>query len=500
MDAISPVSARRFFGALLGFGLVWFSIRATAQEVARPSISRQKAAAQTLDRYYNLKLGPAFFNLSDSLGIEFVDNVNLSSTAPESDLILTPQFSIDAQWPMTKTNTLHLATSFGYTKYLEHPELDTKNLLVSPDSAISFDVFVGNLKITFFDQFSYQQDPISQSDLSNVSSFGRFTNDARINLLWDLNKAILNLAYDHVDFITTSTNLNSTPESTFTATVLVPQTKTKQVVVIGGPFGTRTVTEKVTASPKHRTVTISTPAAPQDLSALDYTADQISASVLTFPTSTLGVGLESAASVRRYSQSQDQDATIFSIGPFVEWQVSHYTKLFASGGIQQVSQKTQTSATPVVATAASLFRTTAALRDTSDVSNNSDSGSSYYANLGAIHRLNRFYSDQLTIGHETQVGLFSEQLQVTSLSYSANWLVSPRVNLLIGLDLDHVTESGALALQNSYNRFLFTLQTGYQITKRLSASVIYQFTDKIAMPTDQSYVQNRLGIMFNYRF
>ena len=112
----------------------------------------------------------------------------------------------------------------------------------------------------------------------------------------------------------------------------------------------------------------------------------------------------------------------------------------------------------------------------------------------------RFYSDRLSIGHETQAGLFSEHNEVTSAIYSANWLANPRISFNLAVGLEHVVESSGFSLQSSYNRFVFTMQTGYQFTKRISASLIYQFTDKIASPSDQSYRQNRIGVSVNYRF
>ena len=68
-------------------------------------------------------------------------------------------------------NTLRFSTSVGYQKYLIHPQYDTGSVMVSPDSELAFDVYVGDFKINFHDQFSVQQDPASIGSLNNVVNF-----------------------------------------------------------------------------------------------------------------------------------------------------------------------------------------------------------------------------------------------------------------------------------------------------------------------------------------
>src|SRR5580658_254520 len=87
------------------------------QELPRPSMS-QETEPRTLPTDYNMKLGPVLFNLTSSLEGEYIDNIGLSSTGAQSDFTLTPEVGVAASWPVTKTNTLSLTTSLGYTKYL----------------------------------------------------------------------------------------------------------------------------------------------------------------------------------------------------------------------------------------------------------------------------------------------------------------------------------------------------------------------------------------------
>ncbi len=83
--------------------------------------------------------------------------------------------------------------------------------MIAPDSVLSFDVYIGDFKINFHDQFSYQQDPASIGSLSNVVNFNRFQNIAGIGGVWDLNKLILTLSYDHINFFSDSLENSSAP-------------------------------------------------------------------------------------------------------------------------------------------------------------------------------------------------------------------------------------------------------------------------------------------------
>ena len=185
---------------------------ARAQDAIRPSLAGETAAAarsQSLDRIpYNLMVGPMRFRFSATAGVEYNDNINLSETNTKDDFIFHPQVNMDAIWPITQLNTLKLDLGVGYNFYLDHSRNDTDTILLSPGSQLAFDIFVGDFRINIHDRFSLQQDPISQIGLSNVANYGRFENYAGLNVLWDLNKAVVNLGYDHYNYISTTTQFD----------------------------------------------------------------------------------------------------------------------------------------------------------------------------------------------------------------------------------------------------------------------------------------------------
>jgi hypothetical protein len=384
-----------------------------------------------------------------------VDNINLSSgvlTPTESDIIVSPQLGINAAWPLTKLNTLRLHTTVGYTKYLSHPELDSSSLLFSPDSALSFDVYTGDFKINFHDQFSYQEDPAGQGALSNVSKFGRFTNTAGINVLWDLSDVILSLGFDHSNFITTG----ASKSASFTN---------------------------------------------EDTSSLDHSTDQVSGSAFLNLTPLIGAGVESVASLTSYPNAPQNDSRRVSAGPYLQMLITPYTKVFASGGIEQTFSQAQ-SGQPNVDSTASIqvnpFFSQQSGRS-SNLRNVSGDSTSYYANLSVVHRLNRLYSDRLSIGHESQNGLFAQRSETTYVNYSSTWLLNPSITLGTTVFFEDVVESGTFA-GLPYQRYGLTIGTGYRLTKNLSASISYEFTEKASSAAEQSYRQNRVAITASYQF
>src|SRR5207253_1607623 len=155
---------------------------------------------------YNLMTGAIKYRISATLGFEYNDNINLSENRPESDFIIHPQVTINALWPVTQLNTLRLDIGLGYAFYLDHSSQDTNGVLLTPGSQLALDVFVGDFRINFHDRFSLQQDPISELQLSNVVNYGRFENSAGVSVLWDLNKAVATLGYDHYLYISTNSD------------------------------------------------------------------------------------------------------------------------------------------------------------------------------------------------------------------------------------------------------------------------------------------------------
>jgi hypothetical protein len=256
-------------------------ISASAQESIRPSNTSSMAAdarQQTgTEGAYNVKAGPVGVNVTGSVTVEATDNVGLSQTNREGDLIVRPEINFDSQWKVTELNTLRLNLGLAYSKYMEHGNLDTRAVLLDPGSQLSFDVFVGGvLRLNFHDRFAILQNPVDEPTLSNVARFDRFQNSAGVTGLVDLNDLKFVVGYDHFNFRSLDSEFDS----------------------------------------------------------LDRSEEQFFASGSLALSDALTVGVDTSLALVDYRLAFNNNGTTWTGGPFVEATLSSYTKLRLSGGYQ----------------------------------------------------------------------------------------------------------------------------------------------------------------------
>lgn len=185
-------------------------LTAPAQEALRESLAGEKAASEREkaleNQPYNLKAGPVSLDFSSSLDVQYNDNVNLAQVGAQQDFIFLPQLNTRVFWPVTDKNALNLNVGLGYAAYVAHPLYDY--LVITPDSELSFDLFVRDFKFTFYDRFSYTENPVDNGAVSGVANFGGLNNVAGLNAAWDLNKVILSAGYGHADFLSSTSQFD----------------------------------------------------------------------------------------------------------------------------------------------------------------------------------------------------------------------------------------------------------------------------------------------------
>lgn len=415
---------------------------AGAQEIPRPSVTRQKVQ-QSLPTVSNFRVGQVLMRIDARVGVEFVDNVDLTPTG-SPDFIVTPEIGVNATWAVTKQNTLRFRASVGYSNYFNHPRLNRQSVQISPDSALSFDVYAGDVKINFHEQFSLQDESINQGALSGVAQLGRFTNTIGTRILWDMNDVILSLGYDHFNFITT-----------------------------GGADS-------------------SAGSLAANIAQLDHSTDQLSTSASFKLNSVALGGIEITGSSSAYPKSSASDFTSLSAGPYLELQLTRYTHLFVSAGY-----KSFTSAGGGAPAAVSLDPSVA-------VPSRGGTQAGYYTNLSFIHTLNRYYGDRLDIGHSDEADALNGQAQTNFARYQSTWKVNSKVTLNFGLFLEDVHEVTGTALNglipSDYWRSGVSVGTGYRLTEHVGLGLGYQFTTKHSQRADQNYSQNSVRISLGYQF
>ncbi len=226
---------------------------------------------------YNLAVGPVRFNVAAGVGIEFNDNITYSETNRESDVILRPSLNLDSTVKLSELNTLRFSIGVSYAKYFQHPEFDTRGILLSPNSELAFSVHISDVIITIRDRVSYQEDPYTFSLLSNVATYRRWQNLVGVNLQWAINPSVdLSGGYEHYNLWTSQEQFKSL-ENSIDTVYLRPSVKI-------------------------------TPA--------------------------FTLGLNASASLVNYSQSIQNNGQGYMLGPFVNLQLTDNTSAYLEGGYQ----------------------------------------------------------------------------------------------------------------------------------------------------------------------
>ncbi len=426
-------STSRGFGLAFLLPLLLAASLLQAQDAIRPSLAGEASAEarrQSLDQIpYNLLAGPVRFRFSATMGVEYNDNINVAERNEQDDIIFRPQVNLNALWPVTQLNTLRLDIGLGYAFYASHSQYNTDGVLLSPGSALAFDVFVGDFRINFHDRFSLEQDPIAEPQLSGVADYGRFQNTGGVSVLWDLNKAVVTLGYDHYNFIATN----------------------------------------------------------DDFDYLDRNSDSFTGSVSFAATSTTGVGLEASYTITDYDRDLLNDNDSYSVGAFVETQLTNYLKLRVAGGYQNMSFDSRVVALGPFPDGSFVF-----FNDRGDLDD-------FYINALLSHRINAAITQRLSVGHESQLGIDSNYIKLNYVRHTATWNIINRTLLTSELFYEDAEDSGGY-VDEHLQRYGGALSLGYQLTQHVTLGARYQYTQKNSDVALRDYKQNRVSLDGTYSF
>lgn len=453
MSSNSPLRCQTKTARRLGLALLVPFLFATTlvrgQDAVRPSLAGEAAAEarrQSIERIpYNLLVGPVRFRFSATMGLEYNDNINIAEVDQQEDFIFRPQVNFNALWPITQLNSLRFDIGIGYAFYASHSEYNTNGILLSPGSALSFDLFVGDFRINFHDRFSLEQDPVGEPGLSGVADYGRFQNTAGISVLWDLNKAVATFGYDHYTFIATN----------------------------------------------------------DDFSYLDRNAESFMASLSVAVTSTTGVGVEGNYVFSRYDEDLLNDSNTYGFGAFIETQLTSYVKLRLAGGYQAISfdgDDVMLGPFP-----SGFFNNPLNIPAGATVNGNflsyNDSGDldDYYLNLLISHRVNAAFTHRLSAGHESQLGVNSNYITLNYIRHTASWNIINKTLLSTEFFYEDAEDSGGF-IDEQLHRYGGALTIGYQLTRHVTLGARYQYTQKDSNVEFRDYRQNRVSLDGTYSF
>jgi hypothetical protein len=399
-----------------------------AQDAIRPSLAGEassEARRQDIERIpYNLLVGPVRFRLSATMGVEYNDNINLAEVGEQEDFILRPQVNFDAIWPVTQLNTLRMDIGLGYAWYLDHSEANTNGLLINPGSQLAFDIFIGDFRINLHDRPMLQQDPIGQLALSNTIDYGRFENTGGVSVLWDLNKALVTVGYDHYTYVSTTSIFDY----------------------------------------------------------LDRNAEIGSATMSFAVASTTSVGIEGNAVFTNYDQDLLNDSETYSVGGFLETQLSNYLKVRGAAGYQWISFDR------------SFVQNIFGIPFTDD-----GEAANWYANILISHRLNATLKQTLSAGREAQLGINSNYITLNYVRHTVSWNIIRNTLLSTEFFFEDANDSGGF-VDEHLQRFGGALTVGYQLTPHVTLGARYQYTQKNSDVLLRDYKQNRISIDGTYSF
>jgi hypothetical protein len=177
-----------------------------SQDALRLSLNGQSLSSSRLrdlqEQPHTIQWGDFRLLASASLSTDWNDNINLSSSDPENDVIFRPMANLDAAYQVTDLNALSFTMGLGYEAFVQHSEYD--RFLITPGSQLGWNITVKDLRINLHDRFSYEQDPTLWGAVVGTARYGGFYNTVGLLAAWDLHDATLYFGYDHFNFIASS--------------------------------------------------------------------------------------------------------------------------------------------------------------------------------------------------------------------------------------------------------------------------------------------------------
>lgn len=153
---------------------------------------------RTVQRPVGIDGNPWSLRTALTLEAEANDNINVSETDRQSDVILRPQMSVQLGYVFTPVNSLRLDTSVGYAKYLSHSEND--HIFINTDSitGLSVDLLVRETRVNLHSSFSLKQNPLDEGEVSGRSDYRQFQNATGFQIEPTHERLRLVIGYDHI--------------------------------------------------------------------------------------------------------------------------------------------------------------------------------------------------------------------------------------------------------------------------------------------------------------
>ena len=395
------------------------------------------------DQRYNFALGNFRFGIAVGVGMEWNDNIRLSQNNRESDWVFRPVLNLDATWKMSDLNTLRFNIGLSYAKYFNHHDLDTDGVLISPTSDVNYTFFVGSVKFTLRDRVSYQEDTYDIPELSGVSKYERWENQAGLEMDWAINQSVsITLGYDHYNLWTKGDQ----PDDSFSL-----QDRAIDTVFLKPSY-------------------------------------QISPAIT--------LGLNSSFSWINFKSDDRADGTDLLVGPFIEWQISEYTNMYLEGGFQDLrfdgtSNFNNAAIDQLGLSASDAAAVRGVLGDNEDSTN-------FYIKFEINNRPSDSFRHRLSYSHTSEIGFSSDFYKIDHVEYNADWKAIQHTEIGPSVFYEHYTTSGAL--DEKADRVGAALALRYHMNNSITLGLDYRYVWKNSNIDGNDYYQNLIFASIYYKF
>lgn len=394
----------------------------------------------TQDEKYNMAVGPVRMSVAVGVGLEWNDNISLADKNRESDFIFRPLVNLDVMWPISDLNTLRFSVGASYAKYFDHSELDSGGLILSPNSELEFTLQVAAFTITLRDRFSYQEEPYTIAQLSNVAKYERYENQAGIDVLWPINEKLsLTFGFDHYN-IWSKTDLFSSEDHSIDTIFVKPSYE---------------------LSPGFK------------------------------------LGLSGSLSFFDYDSADRADGTNVLIGPFVDWQINPYLNAYLEVGYQGMNNDgTSYYGNDFYAQLDPAFRDLDSNQQ--DAFSDSSDSNGLYFKLQITHTPNDVFEHGLLASKTTELGFGTNSYDLYHFEYGATFKGIYHTEVSPMFFYEHYETSGNFS--EKAHRAGASLGIRHHLTDSITLGLDYRYLIKNSNLDDADYYQNLVFLSMYYRF
>jgi len=391
----------------------------------------RRARKQAIDRnLYNLKAGPVLMRFDALMGFEFNDNPHLQDDPPEVDFAFHPELDLAALWALNPRNALAFNLGLGYMKYVNNDELD--RVVIAPSTELSFDIYARDVAINLHERVSYTQNPISDPTVSGTGNFGGIENTVGTRVDWDLNQVVLSVGYDHYNFISTSDGIS------------------EQIAARTGTTARRLDNVQ------------------------DRSSDMFYGRAAFRVSPAITTGAEAGGGFNDYSSDFFHDNSQFSVGAFVEAQLTKdLSGRLAGGFVRSEFEDNAMSPAP-------------------------DTVNDFYAELSARHQLSQYMSHQIALGREARAGVATELITMWYARYQNDWAIHQNVTLHTTALYENGRERSGI--KERFWRAGGGVGATVPLSRKLNATAAYQCLYKDSDQANRNYWQNLVTLEFRYTF